>query len=162
MVNEDDLVLAMLLNNIRVNYVDFRKDYRERSIIQWKIYLLEQIGFKLSNCFDWGRPGIYSYDLSEKLYDCLTSMEFDDLKGYTFKKQFQNYLDSFNEIEKEKPDTVDIYNWWLLLSSISYWKNLTDDWKDNLNQLLSPNVLVNQELADVCLTKHIRNKGVVK
>src|ERR1035437_1496174 len=162
MVNEDNLVLAMLLDNIQVKYKDFQKDYHDRSITQWKIYLLEQMGFKLASCFGWGINGIYSYDLNERIYDCLINRKSDDLEEYKFKKTYQNHLDEFANIGTEKPDTIDNYNWWMLLSSICFWKEKDDNWKDSLNHLLQPDVLMHQQLADACLTKHIKHKREVK
>lgn len=162
MVNEENLVLAMLLDNIQVKYDDFQKDYHDRSITQWKIYLLEQMGFKLANCFGWGINGIYSHDLNERIYDCLINKESSDLEGYTFKKPYQKHLDDFINIEIEKPDVIDNYNWWLLLSSVCFWKEKEDNWKDSLNQLLQPDIFIHQEVADTCLTKYLQHKKEVK
>jgi len=162
MVNEENLVLAVLLDNLKTNYKDFVKDYKYRISLQWKIYLLEQLGFKLCNNFSWGKLGVYSYDLMEKLYDCLINIEPTDLDGYAFNEPYQGYFDKFIAMENEKPDMIDNYKWLHLLSSVCFWKEKNDNWKDSVNQLLQPDILTHQELADVCLTKHIKQKREVK
>lgn len=161
MVSEDNLVLAMLLDKIKVSYDDFTKDYHDRMIIQWKIYLLEKLGFIMSDSFYWGMIGVYSHTLNDKIYECLIEMKPNDLDGYAFKGIYQKYLDNFLTLEMEKPDTIDTYKWWLLLSSICFWKEKDNEWNNNLNRALKPEILTHQEVANACLIKHMNSRKEV-
>jgi hypothetical protein len=97
------------------NYVVGITTLKERSLAHKQVYLLQELGVELDYVFDLFYEGVYSVDLSTKIYN-LNKLGFDDLVCRLTRESKSSYED----LIKAKPQTVSSKNWLELLTSIIF------------------------------------------
>lgn len=98
MITMDDLINALLINNLNIK-ID---DIEDRKSNQLKFYLLQSFGYDFGYNFRWNIDGAYSSDLEEFLYEnieYLKTINFDSLpKKYQLKNECKLIIDKINKL----------------------------------------------------------------
>lgn len=117
-MDRTNITTALAMQELNCKKID---NIRDRILLQKKIYIAQIFGLRLGYGYSWYLHGPYSPDLASAAYQIVPE-GFDDLIGWSFKPKYNEVIKRVNSLENENKTSLDIVEWYELLSSVIYWR----------------------------------------
>lgn len=109
---------ALAMQELKCKKIDTIHD---RILLQKKIYIAQILGLRLGYGYSWYLHGPYSPDLTAAAYQIVPE-GFDSLAGWSFKPEYNEYIKRVNNLEENNKTSLDVVQWYELLSSVVFWR----------------------------------------
>ena len=116
-MNNSHIATAIAIRDLHCFTLETLND---RILLQKKVYLAQDIGLPLGYGYSWYIHGPYSPDLTNYIYDNLDMLKDHDFSSYKLSDAAQNAVDTINNLECTKPETLTTVSWYELLASLLY------------------------------------------
>lgn len=123
-MNKIDVANGLLFQKMKIA----KETSDDRSLCQFKVYLLQSLGTNLGYSFVWHK-GPYSLTLADYVHENLDVLLSKDFSKYKMKEVAQKNVTKVNSLAHEKCSPLNLVLWYRLLASLVFMNLNRRSWK---------------------------------